>query len=94
MLDEPIDEPDLRRLLRYALNHGEVRFTQHAFEEMSNDGLVEQDIRNCLWAGRFDGCDFERRTWRYRIRAGRLLTVVAFRGETVVVVVTAWKEGR
>jgi hypothetical protein len=59
---------------------------------MKNDGLVEQDVRNVLWAGRYDGCDFENRTWRYRVRTARIVVVVALRNETIVVVVTGWRE--
>jgi len=62
------------------------------YEEMDNDNLTEQDVRNSLWAGRPDGCDFERRTWRYRMRTAWIVVVVAFRSETQAVVVTAWRE--
>ncbi|MBT3328095.1 MAG: DUF4258 domain-containing protein [Gemmatimonadales bacterium] len=92
MVDEPIDESQLRPILRKVLETGELSFTCHAFEEMEKDELVEQDIRNCLWAGRFDGCDFERGSWRYRVRTGWIVVVVALRSEAQIVVVTAWRE--
>lgn len=94
MLTEPLEPQDLKRVIRAALTEGELRFTRHAYQEMENDQLVEQDIRNCLRAGRFDGCDFERSTWRYRFRTGVIMAVIAIRSLTKVVVVTAWRERR
>ncbi len=92
MLDEPLGEPHVRRYLRNTLQSGALGITRHAYEEMDADGLVEQDIRNCLWAGQFDGCNLERGTWRYRVRTARMVVVVAFRSETQAVVVTAWRD--
>ena len=92
MLDEPLGEADVRGFLRSALDGGELRFSGHAYEEMENDGLVEQDVRNCLWAGQFDGCDFVGDSWRYRMRTALIVAVVAFRCKTEVVVVTAWRD--
>jgi len=92
MLDEPLDDPVLRRTLRSILDSGELRISRHAYQEMDNDNLTEQDVRNCLWAGRPDGCDLERGTWRYRVRTGWIVVVVAFRSETQAVIVTAWRE--
>lgn len=91
MLDEPLGEADVRGFLRRDLAGGELRFSGHAYEEMENDGFVEQDVRNCLWAGQFDGCDFVRDSWRYRMRTALIVAVVAFRSKTEVVVVTAWR---
>lgn len=92
MIDEPLCEADVRRFLRGALDGGELRFSGHAYEEMENDGLVEQDVRNCLWAGQFDGRDFVGDSWRYRMRTALIVAVVAFRCKTEVVVVTAWRD--
>lgn len=92
MLREPLDERGVRRLLREILDSGKLRISGHAYDEMEADRLVEQDVRNCLWAGRFDGCDLERDSWRYRVRTAWIVVVVAFRSETQAVVVTAWRE--
>ncbi len=59
---------------------------------MQKDHLVEQDLRRCLWAGRSDGCDLEKGSWRYRMRTGWIVGVVVLRSEHQAVVVTAWRE--
>ena len=92
MLREPLDGSDVRRLLREILDSGELGISSHAYDKMEADQLVEQDVRNCLWAGRFDSCDLEQRSWRYRVRTAKIVVVVAFRSETQAVVVTVWRD--
>ena len=36
MLDEPLDDPTIRRLSREILRHGVVEFTSHALDEMAD----------------------------------------------------------
>jgi len=44
-----------------------------------------------LKAGCVEGKDLISGTWRYRIRTPEVCVVVAFRSETELVVVTAWR---
>jgi hypothetical protein len=45
-----------------------------------------------MWgAGVVEPGEFERGTWRYRVRAGHVVVVVAFHSSTRLRVVTAWK---
>lgn len=90
-MDEPVDAPTLRRILRQVLAQGNLAFTRHALQEMANDDLSEADIVNVLRAGRYDGCDFEQRSWRYRVATALMVVVVALRSEHRAVVVTAWR---
>jgi hypothetical protein len=56
------------------------------------DGLETLDCVNVLRAGSVDPGEYENGSWRYPVRTARLTVVVAFRSETVLVVVTAWRQ--
>lgn len=91
-MNEPVDARILRQILQAALSSGEVRFSRHGLDEMGKDGLVERDCLNVLRGGVWDGCDFERGSWRYRVRTPKIVVVVGLRAADAVVVVTAWRE--
>lgn len=75
------------------LKEGRLSFSNHAYEAMEKRSLVEQDVCNCLWAGRFAGCEFESRSWRYRVETPEgIVVVVAFRSSEHAVVVTTWRD--
>jgi hypothetical protein len=38
-----------------------------------------------------DPAEFENSSWRYRVRTARIAVIVAFRSETELRVVTAWR---
>ena len=59
---------------------------------MAADHLTAVDCVNVLRGGVWDPPHWEHGTWRYRVRAGRLCVVVAFRSATALVVVTTWRE--
>jgi hypothetical protein len=60
---------------------------------MADDQLTTVDCVNVMRAGAVtEPADFERGTWRYRIHTNRICVVVAFRSETEIVVVTAWRK--
>jgi len=90
MLDEPVDAHTLRRILRACLQHGVLRYSSHARKRMgpSQRDVSEQDVENCLWAGRMGNVDFEKGTWRYTVWTPRLSVVVAIDTETSAIVVT------
>lgn len=58
---------------------------------MSKDKLTMVDVTNVLRSGVIDPAEFENGSWRYRVRTGRIAVVIAFRSETELRVVTAWR---
>jgi hypothetical protein len=90
-LTEPLRPPEARKLLRAILAGGEVVFTSHALDEMEQDGISQADAIGVLRSGVVEPAEFERGSWRYRVRAHRTYVVAAFRSEVVAVVVTAWR---
>lgn len=91
MLAEPLFPPAARKLIQQVVAAGGVRFSDHARSEMAADGLEPDDVTNVLRGGIVEPAEIERGTWRYRVRAGRVFVVVAFRSEVLIVVVTAWR---
>lgn len=79
------------RRIRRILEAGIVNFTSHALEEMRKDQLTTVDCTNVLRGGIVEPGEWERGSWRYRVRTNRICVVVAFRSETRLVVVTAWR---
>ena len=86
--------PDAKRLIREILVCGEVVSSRHAADEMAKDDLTLVDCINVLRAGLVEPAEMGRGTWRYRVHTRRISVVVAFRSETRLVVVTAWRSGR
>ena len=93
-MDEPLDRPRAKELIRGILATGETRFSKHALEEMAKDNLTTVDCVNVLRGGVVVPGEFEKGSWRYRVRTARMTVVVAFRSEHRLVVVTAWREKR
>ena len=60
---------------------------------MEADDLKAGDCLNVLRGGWVEPAELEAGTWRYRVATQRIVVVVAFRSETVLVVVTAWRIG-
>ena len=52
------------------------------------------DAVNVLRAGIVDPAEFDKGCWRYRVRTRLMVVVIAFRSETEIRVVTAWREKR
>ncbi len=93
-MDEPLSPPEAKRLIREILAGGEVVSSRHATEEMKNDDLTMVDCINVLRGGVVEPAEWENGTWRYRVHTQRIWVVVAFRSETRLVVVTAWRSKR
>ena len=53
-------------------------------------GLTTGDCINVLKAGTVDPAEWENGTWRYRVRAGGITVVIAFRDVQALTVITAW----
>lgn len=91
MLVEPLSPPEARRLIREILDSGSVALSKHAEEEMAKDNLTIVDVANVLRGGVVDPGEYENGSWRYRVRTARIAVIVAFRSETELRVVTAWR---
>lgn len=90
-LDEPLSVPAARKLIRVILKDGAVNFSKHALEEMKKDSLAEIDVVNVLRGGSVQPPEWENGSWRYQVRTARMAVVAAFRSESMLVVVTAWR---
>ena len=93
-LREPLTPFEVRRRIRAILLHGEVVSSGHASEEMGRDGLDLVDCLNVLRGGVVEPGELVSGTWRYRVRARDTWVVVAFRSESRLVIVTAWRTAR
>jgi hypothetical protein len=91
VLVESLSVPDARRLIREVLRSGSVALSRHAEAEVAKDNLTMVDVTNVLRGGVVDPAEFENGSWRYRVRTARIAVVVAFRSETELRVVTAWR---
>lgn len=89
---EPLDRAEAKQRIREILRAGAVTFSAHALDELVKDRLTTVDCVNVLRGGVVEPAEWERGSWRYRVRTGRLHVVVAFRSETELHVVTAWRE--
>ncbi len=89
---EPFDPAEAKKLIRSILDTGVVVPSGHALEEMEKDDLTLVDCVNVLRGGWVEPAEWERGTWRYRVRTARICVVVAFRSESKLAIVTAWRE--
>ncbi len=62
-----------------------------AVSPMAKDDLSAVDVTNVLRGGVIDPAEFENGSWRYRSRTARIAVIVAFRSDTELRVVTAWR---
>jgi hypothetical protein len=91
MTGEPFTPQYARKLIRQILQSGTVSFSTHVFDEMAKDQLTTVDCVNVLRGGVVEPPEFRDGTWRYRVRTAALYVVVAFRSDTRIAVVTAWR---
>ena len=81
-----------KKLILTCVTDGKVFFSQHAEEEMENDGLVRQDVINVLRGGTVEEPEERSGTWRYRVRTQKMYAVVALHQQPDgAIVVTAWR---
>ena len=74
------------------MESGVVTPSSHALQEMQNDGLTMVDCTNVLRGGWSEPGEWENGSWRYRVRTSRICVVIAFRSETKLAIVTAWRD--
>lgn len=91
MLTEPLSNDDAKRLAARIVASGTIHFSGHARTEMADDQITEEDVRRVLRGGWCELSEFEKGSWRYRIRTRDVVVVVSFWSETELVVVTAWR---
>jgi hypothetical protein len=91
---ERLDPTVAQRLIRKILAEGQVSWSDHAKAEIAKDKLHIPDCANVLRAGVVEEPEYERGTWRYRVRTQRICVVVAFRAENELAIVTAWRIGK
>lgn len=91
MTGEPFTPQYARKLIRQILPTGSVSFSTHALKEMAKDNLTTVDCTNVLRGGVVEPPEYRDGTWRYRVRTAAISVVVAFRSDTQLAVVTAWR---
>jgi hypothetical protein len=91
MVGEPFTPQHARKLIRQILLTGTVSFSTHAFKEMAKDNLTTVDCTNVLRGGVVEPPEYRDGTWRYRVRTAAIYVVVAFRSDTQLAVITAWR---
>lgn len=88
-----LDANAARKRISAILKGGRFTLSRHAREEMAKDNLTEVDVVNVLRGGHItEPAEEVGGTWRYRVHTNTIWAVVAFRGETELVVVTAWRK--
>ena len=90
MLEEPLSPIDTSRLVRQILENGTIIYSNHARDEMKNDGLVEADVERALLGGS-EPAEWINGSWKYRFHSYQTWAVVTFRNEEIVVIITAWR---
>jgi len=91
-MQEPLQPAKVKSLLVATLEDGTVEFSLHARQEMAMDNITEGEVMGVLQGGVVEPGEFERSSWRYRVRRSKTYVVVTFRTETWTVVVTAWRK--
>ncbi len=88
---EPLQPSQAKAQLVHVLDHGTVFFSDHARTEMQKDNIGQAEALLVLRGGVVEPAEFDRGSWRYRVRVGLTYVVVAFRTDDQAVVVTAWR---
>lgn len=86
-----VDAAKARKLLREILVSGTLAYSGHAKKEMEKDKLTTQDLVNVRRAGVVEPSEFERGSWRHRVKTNAICVVVVLVSEREAVVVTAWR---
>ena len=91
MLKEPLRAIEAERLIRKIIVEGNYVLSKHAKEELAKDDLDQVDCVNVLRSGWCGEPELVNDSWRYRVSTDRMCVVVAFRSESELIVVTAWR---
>ena len=90
-MKHPLTNTVAQRMILKIFKQGVLAFSSHAYEEMANDDLDENDVRNTLRGGWCRFCEDRAGSWRYRFETYQQGAVIAFRTELSAVVVTAFR---
>lgn len=93
MLPEPLRPTEVKRLIRQIIGKGIVTYSQpHAETRMQERGITTVDCVNVLRGGVVEEGEYENGSWRYRVRTTRMCVVIRFESESLLEVVTAWRD--
>lgn len=84
-MDEPPESFQAKKLIRTILESGTYVFSDHALKEMTKDDLQRTDAINVLRGGFVEPAEWERGSWRYRVRTNKIYVVVTFRSKSELV---------
>ena len=100
----PLRATQARTYIRWLLDHGIFKVSDHARDEMNKDNLNDLDAINTLRGGVVRESEWENGSWRYPVNTFRMCFVVAFNPDPIVLpdanedlsgvkltVVTAWR---
>ena len=91
MKNEPLDGPTAAALAKRALAAGAVAFSAHALQSMKQRGITTTDCASVLRGGWVGTSEEVLGSWRYQFLTAKICLIVAFRSETEIVVITAWR---
>jgi len=88
---DPMKPGEAKKRIRRIIADGTVAFSSHAFDEIAKDEMTTVDCCNVLRGGVVETPEFERGSWRYRVRTNQMCVVVVFRSPEELKVITAWR---
>ncbi len=93
MLTEPLRPPEAKKLIRWIIGKGIVTYSQpHAEEQMRKRRISTVDCVNVLRGGTVAEGEYENGGWRYRVFTPKMCVVIRFESETLLEIITAWRE--
>lgn len=88
---EPLDAVRVRTLVQDIIVNGIVAYTKHIRERAVEKSFTLEDVLNTLRGGVCIDAIIENGTWRYQVGTPTMVVVVAFRSESELVTITAWR---
>lgn len=93
MLPEPLKPPEAKKLIHEIISRGIVTYAQpHAEDRMRQRNINTVDCVNVLRGGLVAEGEYENGSWRYRVFTPRMCVVIRFESESLLEVVTAWRQ--
>ena len=77
-LPEPMTPIQARNQARWILEHGSVKYPDHALKRLVDHGMSQVDAINVIRAGVYQPPEIQNAQWRYRIHTKRFYVVIAF----------------
>jgi len=93
MFTEPLRPPEAKKLILRIIGGGIVTYSQpHAEEQMRKRRISTVDCVNVLRGGVVREGEYENGGWRYRVCTQKMCVVIRFESESLLEVVTAWRD--